>query len=60
MEVMSMLMGQRFLIDDLPKANIKYVITTRNLQREFLGSSIEFEKIYNSDVDGIKIYKVLY
>lgn len=47
-------------LDDLPKANIKYVITTRNLQREFLGSSIEFEKIYNSDVDGIKIYKVLY
>ena len=47
-------------LDDLSKINIKYIVTTRDLQSEFPDAGIGFKKLYNSKVDNIKIYKVLY
>lgn len=47
-------------LDDISKINVKYIVTRRELENEFSNSNIDFEKLYNSDVDNIKIYKVLY
>lgn len=47
-------------LNDLSKVNVRYIITTRDLQSEFPDASIGFKKLYNSKIDNIKIYKVLY
>ena len=47
-------------LDDMSKINVKYIVTNRDLENEFSDSSINFKKLYNSDVDNIKIYEALY
>lgn len=47
-------------IEELKTLNIKYIITKNDLSNILNEDNIKFEEIYHSEVDGNRIYKVIY
>ena len=47
-------------IEELKTLNIKYIVTKNDLSNILNEDNIKFEEIYHSEVDGNRIYKVIY
>ena len=47
-------------IEELKTLNIKYIVTKNDLSNISNEDNIKFEEIYHSEVDGNRIYKVIY
>lgn len=47
-------------LNELDKFNIRYIVTKKNMILDFSDTKYDFEELYNSKVDNIKIYKVIY
>ena len=47
-------------IEELRTLNIKYIVTKNDLSNILNEDNIKFEEIYHSEVDGNRIYKVIY